>query len=261
MSSCIWSDSAIQYAKSAKSISFYKDTARFSAEIIGKYDYNHFVDLGCGSSNLVLDALLNFHPNRKVTCVDAAKGMVAVAKHNSLHTNAEFMSGFSENIHFAPNSICCFLANSAFWMFDFDKTLPLIKSQLKQRGGLLINFSEWDLQGAVQDELRYVAIDQQLDLLGFEQKKHKGTPKKYCKEHLIQIIEQYGFTVSEVITKTVTVTKRDWIEFYKVPAIAKKSLPHLSLSDALTTLNLAMNKLPESYTHQMKWLFIKAVNM
>ncbi|KZN40857.1 hypothetical protein [Pseudoalteromonas luteoviolacea] len=76
----------------------------------------------------------------------AAKGMVAVTKHNNVNNNAEFISSFSENIHFAPNSICCFLANSAFWMFDFDKTLPLIKSQLKHRGGLLVNLSEWDLK-------------------------------------------------------------------------------------------------------------------
>ncbi|KZX00385.1 hypothetical protein JL49_11660 [Pseudoalteromonas luteoviolacea] len=78
---------------------------------------------------------------------------------------------------------------------------------------------------------------------------------------MIQIIEQYSFTVSDVITKTVTVTKQDWIEFYKIPAIAKNSLPHLSLSDALTTLSLAMNELPESYSHHMKWLFIKAIKM
>ncbi|MCF2858381.1 class I SAM-dependent methyltransferase [Pseudoalteromonas sp. SMS1] len=257
----LWSDSAKQYAESAPKISFYKDTAKYIAEIVDKYEYHNFVDLGCGSANLVLNALLEGYPRRSVTCTDAAKGMIAVAEHNNKFNNATFLSTAAENINFAPDSICCFLANSAFWMFNFEKALSRIHSQLKHNGGLLINFSEWDLQGSKYETLKYSLIDSQLEKSGYAKKEYKGTPIKYSKNTLLAMIESAGFEVSKVITKTICVTKQDWIEFYKVPAIAAKSLPHLDLSEALSTLNLAMNALPQDYTHQMKWLFIKAVKI
>ncbi|MDK2594148.1 class I SAM-dependent methyltransferase [Pseudoalteromonas obscura] len=261
MSQCIWSKSAEQYAKSAPKISFYRDTAKFSAEILDKYDYKNFVDLGCGSSNLIANALLRGKPHRQLTCTDAATGMIEVAKRHNIHPNAKYLAVNSEHIQFESNSQCCFLANSAFWMFDFEDTLSRIRAQLKCNGGLLVNFSEWDLQDGTQDKLRYQLIDQQLALGGFSNKVHRGAAKKYCQNKLIDIIKSHGFSVPEVLTKRVIVTKTDWIEFYKIPAIANKSLPHLTLTDAQRTLHLAMKALPDDYQHTMQWLYIKAIKM
>lgn len=262
MESSMWNESAEQYAESAKNISFYKETAQVVAKILDNYDYRYFVDLGCGSSNLVLDALLKKgEGGKRVICTDASQKMVEVAQRNNSYSNAEFVPLMSEEIDFEENSICCFIANSSFWMFDFDKTLPLMFKQLKINGGLLINFSEWDLQDENKDEVRYSMIDKELMARGLPVKKYKGTPVKYNEKQISNVLKKHGFKIDDIIVRIVTVKRNDWIEFYKIPEIARKSLPHIKLEEAMGILNIAMNKLPLDYSHSMKWLFIKALKV
>jgi len=258
-----WRDSADIYAKLAPKISFYRETSEQIVAMASLGKGMSVVDLGCGSACLSTTEMLHYVPALKVIyCVDISEEMLMAAQRRVRSNIVEFIRCSAEDLdRILPEKVDRIICNSALWLFDLPRVLQAVRKVLLPTGFFLFNIAEWDFdfqEEAVSCDPKYEAIDRQLALHGLPKKQSRGAMIKLSVKQLQDILNDNGLCIIGSYRYTVSVSATDWLYFYQIPAIVKRSLPNIPLNIALGVLREAMDSLKKSNLLPIKWIAYKS---
>lgn len=255
-----WSSSAEAFAQLAPQISFFQEMSRLTVEMARLRNDMSVIDLGCGSSDLVLRHMHNTAPIlRAVYRVDVCDAMLVTSARSANGENIKHVHGPAEYLHtIIPEQVDRVICNCAFGLFNHLKALQAIKKVLLPTGIFICNFAEWDFDfgGEKSSDPKYEAIDKQLERFGLPPKPNRGSPHKLSLEGMRRLLGMTELKLSKIAIQETAVSASDWQHFYEVPAIAKRSLSHLPLNTAMEVLRTAMDEIKDRKLPPLKWMVI-----
>ncbi|MFZ2752626.1 MAG: class I SAM-dependent methyltransferase [Lysobacteraceae bacterium] len=246
-----WNPSAEHYALAVANIQYYLDSAGAIAELVAPSAPTRVMSLGCGSSGFLEKELLLRVPDiRNLCCIDISSAMLDSLRLRLDNPKASFVECAAENLaDLDLPAFDCIVCSSALWLFDLDVALPAIADKLADHGSLAFSIAEWDLQDSDSPRprpRRYQLIDEELQRRHLPPKPSDGSTRKLTFPQLDAALRKAGLQITDQMTRTTAMTGRDWQQFYAIPAIAIRSLPHIRQDMALEVLEAAMSSFPEN---------------
>lgn len=185
--------------------------------------------------------------------------MIEILSNNVKSNKLKVYNADAENFaHLIDGKIDVFIVNSAFWLFDLDKTFSQISDCLNTDGKVIFNIAEWDyLFQTNSQHPKYKAIDEELKKEGYKIRKSRGSRKKLSERKIIDHLNKVGFIIEKKEVIEIEVTNNDWLNFYSIPSISKRSLPELPAEIGVKILRNAISKMPANDFPKVKWIFFK----
>lgn len=239
-----WSSSADLYRKYAPRISYYTESAKSLVDMATYSDGMLIADIGCGSSGIVLDLIQERQKDVKLFAIDACLQMLKSLQENRNYANETYLCCRAENIHDVIHEIDRVFVNSAIWLFPMIHALKSFSYCLSDRGRLFFNFSEWDFYfDDYSNEVRYFYIENELELRGLRRKKGHGSLIKYRLNDIEEILSVQELEIINTKIFDIEMTIDDWINFYRIPAITKRSFPDIPHAIAFDVIRSAFCKM------------------
>lgn len=250
------------YADLSPQISFYRSTSSLILDFTQMTDCDTIIDLGCGSSGLVATkALQKFPALTRIYCIDSSGRMIDECRRRVSSARASFIRAYAEDFDSkVPERVDLVLVNSAFWLFNLSKCLLATHRALKDTGLLVFNFAEWDYEfpreGA--EPKYYEAIEKEMAKRGLSIQKRRGSQRKYAHAEINEHLEQSGFKIIGLEEFEIVVERQDWLLFYSIPTIVRRSLPNIPLALAQEIIHSAIMSLSDAEFPALRWIFYKA---
>jgi len=257
----IWDIGAEIYSETAPQISFYQKTSEKFFDFFDTLNATTICDLGCGSSTLMIEKILEKCPNIEcIYCIDSSKKMTEVLSNKVRSSKVKIYNANAENFsHFLITKIDVFIINSAFWLFNLEKTLKQISNSLKSDGKVIFNIAEWDYHFQnYTPHPKYEFIDNELKKRNIKIKKTRGSKNKITENEIMNLLSQEGFSINTKEIINIEFTKMDWLNFYSIPSIAKRSLPDLSEDIGMEILSSAISRMSKNDFSEVKCIFFEA---
>ena len=254
----IWDLGASQYEKLCKEILFYQKTSDFFFESFAYNNCKYLCDLGSGSSGLIANkALKEIETIEMIYCVDSSRKMIEVLVKNNKHDKIIGLHASAESFaSILPVKMDVILINSAFWLFNINKSLTQIFNALSDDGFFIFNFAEWDFEFEnYQMPPKYYSIGHELERRNLDINESRGIKYKYKYEELEKLLKNNKFSIIKTETVDIEINKSDWLKLYSIPSLAKRSLPNLPLDLSLNILENAINNLNTNQFPPVKWIF------
>lgn len=244
-----WNTSAEHYALAVTSIQYYLDSSDAIAGLVAPEGLSAVMSLGCGSSGYLETELLRLAPGiRNMCCIDISPAMIDSIRLRLKDPRVSFVECAAEKLaELDSPPFDCVVCSSALWLFDLDIALPAIAGKLVDNGSLAFSIAEWDLEDLDAPRprpRRYQLIDEELKRRHLPPKPSDGSVRKLTFSQLEATLGKAGLQITDEVTRTTTMMGRDWQQFYSIPAIAMRSLPHIHLDTALGVLEAAMSGFP-----------------
>lgn len=258
-----WANSAEIYAEISPHIPYYFDSSRAIAEFAAVKTPRSMMSLGCGSSGLLENLLLSsIHGLESMYCVDISVAMLNALKSRVFDPRVSFLELSADDlnsVNLLP--VDCIVCSSALWLFDLPVALPAIGKKISVGGDFIFTIAEWDLadyQLPSVSQMRYRLIDETLNRRSLPPKPSRGSIAKITTNELYRQLNIAGLEISQEISTTSKMKGADWEDFYSIPAIAARSLPHLELSLSLDVLQEAMSKIGSlNYGDTLNWRLLQ----
>jgi SAM-dependent methyltransferase len=253
-----WDDGAQHYARAAPQIGFYRSSNDTLARMLSQAGEGMAImDLGCGSSGLMLQKLRAHNP-RVIYAVDASAKMLAAIPRELINDRVHLVCCLAEELHqHVSEQIDCVTCNSALLLFAADAAMQSVWKVLAPGGRFVFGMGEWQVKLRDVDDLpKYRVIDAQLRQEGHAPKPQRGAGA--AKPTVAQVcahLEGAGFLIEEIRVADIPVSAEDWLAFYSVPTVARMSLPNLSVADAMGVLERAMKRLQGAPQPPVRWLY------
>jgi SAM-dependent methyltransferase len=258
----LWDQSAERYAVLAPRIPFYQLTARLAVERADVRPGMSVLDLGCGSAGLVTRRILEVCPSvRQIICADTSLPMLEECRKRLATPKVRFVHCPAEDIgDVLGDHLDRVVCNAAIWHFDLERSLRSVRSTLVASGKLLFTIAEWDLV-LPEDTVnpKYRAIDEELRARGLPPKPSHGSRVKLSEEQLRSACAAAGYEVTEVRHFAAPMGPQDYELFYRIPAIAARSLPQLPVEVAVDVLTSAMRRLGDVSLPPLRCALFEAV--
>jgi ubiquinone/menaquinone biosynthesis C-methylase UbiE len=257
-----WNDSANDYSKLGSKISFYKETANKIAEMSCIYPHQTIVDLGCGSSGFLMNKLLKCCNNlQKLYCIDSSEEMINVLARKVISPKVDLIISDAENFNnYLDTKVDIVISNSAFWMFDMNKTLIAVRDSLKNSGRFIFNIAEFDYEFEdSHSDAKYEVINRQLEMRKLVASNIMRKKDKLNRSVILNLIDSTGFLLRKETFVDTKVTAKDWEYFYQIPTIASKCLPNIPLITSQEVLKNAMRDLHKKPLPPLRWIFFEII--
>jgi SAM-dependent methyltransferase len=256
----IWDMGAEIYAELTPRISFYQEISEKVFDFFDNLNVINICDLGCGSSGLIAGKILEKCPNiEHIYCIDSSKKMIEVLSNNIKSSKIKIYNADAEKFAYLIDAkIDVFIINSAFWLFYTKKTLKEISDCLNNNGKVIFNIAEWDYRFPNHSlHPKYKAIDEELKKEKLKIEKSRGSKNKISEKKLTDFLRKEGFLIRSKEIFDIVVTKKDWLNFYSIPSISKRSLPELPEEFGMRILKNAISKMPDNEFPGLKWIFFE----
>lgn len=221
------------------------------------------VDLGCGSSGLVQESVFALCPDvARLFCIDTSQQMLKVAATRTRLHMVQFVLAAAENLdRHVPAGIDRVLCNSAICHFDLALAFAAVRRSLAANGEFLFDVAEWDLDECadLSRHPKYDAIDAELAERGLPKKPSRGSRHKITEATLRELLQANRLTPTEFTKMKTAVTAWDYELFYQIPAIVRRSLPHLPVMLAADVLAAATRRLRNVVLPPLRWVIVKAI--
>ena len=258
----IWDVGANEFALYSKKISFYYKIANIFSSFIDVHKHTNICDLGCGSSGLLVNKILQTNGNiENLFCVDYSSEMLNVCADNVIESNKiKYIQTQAEEFSkYLPCELDMVIADCSFWLFETQKTLKEIYSSLKNGGDFVFNFAEWDFDFENHvPHPKYKFVDVELQKRNIEIIKEGGGKKKFSKENIENLLFDNGFSIISIEDVYIETTKEDWLNFYSISSIVKRSMPLLKLDLGMDILKSAINNMNVEQFKPIRWIFYHA---
>jgi len=251
-----WDASARIYSEVAPQISFYRETAAMVVAAASVKSNMIVADVGSGSAGIVEAEISRAAPEiGKIYCVDSSAAMLRELQRNcravqiqAIHSKIEAMSALIPPM----DRIIC---NAAIWNFDIPAALREVRRTLKPLGKFAFTISEWDLDyWGKSTHPKYKVIDDELRRRALPPKPFRGSEKKLRLERLMKDLEAARLSLFSREEFEVETACKDYKLFYRIPSIARKSLPQVPLKVALDVLAVAIDRLPPYRLPPVRWM-------
>lgn len=256
-----WDSSAEIYAAVAPRIGFYRDTAYRCVAAASLGSGMSALDIACGSSTLVVREIFRAVPTiGTVVAIDSSANMIEEARRRCANKNTMFIHCSAEEIDSCVGTkFDAAICNSAFWQFDIRAATKAISKALNPGGVLTFTLPQWDLElENTEDDPKYDVIDSVLLEKGISPKPHRGSETKFKTDQLIEILNVANFYSVNIEYFTTEVSAEDYKLFYRIPAIASKSLPHVPITVSMAVLAEATERLENVKLPALKWAVFRA---
>jgi SAM-dependent methyltransferase len=242
MSTNDWDQSAGHYAAYASQKTLYRDSAKALVELAGIEPGMTVLDLACGSG-VVTETILSrpYAKDVDVIAVDASAGMLARARSRITSPRVRFYQGAAEKLsEVVPTKVDRVLCNAAFWHFDKAAALSQIHDILKPAGKCLLSLPVQDFKFIGMERLY---SENKLIWMVMEEKAIRGyldtrpADTGLLRDFAIDKNEVSGYLsgchlqLSAVERIAIQVTAMDYLDFLRIPIMARKSFLFRGLPD------------------------------
>jgi len=255
----IWDEGANEFAIYSKNISFYHKIANIFASFVDIHRHINICDLGCGSSGILINEILQKKENiENLFCIDYSSEMLDVCANNVISSNKiKFIQSRAEDFSKKlPCELDMVIADCSFWLFEAQKALKEIYLSLKNEGDFVFNFAEWDFDFENHTpHPKYKVVDDELQKRNIEIVKEGGGKKKFSKKNIEKLLTDNGFSIISIENVYIETSKEDWLYFYSIPSIVKRSMPLLTLDLGMDVLKSAINSMTNEQLKPIRWIF------
>jgi SAM-dependent methyltransferase len=197
-----WYSSAKVYAELAPKISAYNITADRLIQLSRIKNGEAIIDLGCGSSGLLINKILSKEPEVTVIYgVDISKEMLNVLNENIVsNSRIKLLHCAAERIQlFLEHKVDRILINSAIWLFSLPDVFVSARNVLNDDGLLVFNIAEWDfILDKSEGRARRGMIDEVLYSHNFTPKRSCGPRTKMTVDELCGILSTTMFDIIQL---------------------------------------------------------------
>lgn len=258
-----WDVSAEEYDAYASQKKLYRESAEAMVRLAEIEPGMVVVDLGCGTG-VVTQEIIKATNGRdvRVIGVDFSSGMLALARRRVGSAGVEFYCEKAEHLSKVVRvKVDRVLCNAAFWHFDRDKVAAEISRILKPSGRFLIglppqNFKNINLAKLYEDDKRLWMIIEEMNLRGYRlQRPGDAASRRQAsldKNEVLAFLSRHKLEVKEVHSISIESSARDYVEFLRIPIMAKNSFffNHVPDDEAQDIISVVSN--------QLSWMNIAA---
>jgi SAM-dependent methyltransferase len=263
-----WNQSAREYAAYASEKKLYRESAEEMVRLAEIEPGMVVVDLACGTG-IVSEAILKAFDGRgvRVVGIDFSPDMLGYAQRRLKSDALEFHCARAEDLsRIVREPVDRILCNAAFWHFDRDKVAAEISRVLKPSGRGLIglppqNFKNIDPVKLYHEDKRLWMLIEEMNLRGYRVGRATGQAAKLQasldKNEVLGFLSNYGLKLREVHDISIDVSAREYVEFLRIPIMAKNSFFFNGVPDeeAQEIVSVVLNQLDwvEVSAPPMRW--------
>jgi SAM-dependent methyltransferase len=262
-----WDLSARQYDAYASEKNLYRDSAAAMVQLAGIKPGMTVLDLACGTG-IVTEAIVKASEGLdvKIIGVDFSPEMLALARKRVGSAGVEFHCRRAEELtEVVKSPVDLVLCNAAFWHFERELAAAEISRILKPTGRLLIglppqNFKRIDLSSLYEKDKKLWMVMEELSFRGHRLRRGEKNPAKHKraaldKNEVEAFFSRYHLIMKEVHTISIDATAGDFVEFLRIPIMAKNSfflhdVPMDVIDDVISVV-----------AHQLEWMNVAAAPM
>ncbi|ETX08806.1 MAG: hypothetical protein ETSY2_03195 [Candidatus Entotheonella gemina] len=254
-----WNTSAHVYAQHTTQIRLYTVAAGNLVRLSQVEPSSEVADVGCGSTLAIARSLLELDKRPKsILNIDSSPHMIDIAKSieiPGISCRFEVLSGEKLGlVH--TNQFGSVFCNAAFWNLAIERGARSIAMALRTGGEYLFSISEWDLvTGRQIDTSKYEAINQVLHARKLPPKPSFGSREKLTFAQIKNVMCRNGLRLRVCESQDICISSEEYRHLYQVPAIAQRSLPHISEQEALDVLARAIDNLGPTWQHTVQWSY------
>ena len=228
-----WDGSAAQYAEFALTKNLYWESAEALVRLARIEPGMVILDLACGSGVVTETVLKHVGDDVRIIAVDYSQEMLARAQSRINSRRVNFHQGQAENLAtLVSGKVDRVLCNAAFWHFDKSEALAQISRILSPSGKCLISLPVQDFKSL---EMSRLYTDNKVIWMIIEEKSLRGYPSARRadtterrdhaaeKAEIMAHLPAHDLTIERTETIAINVTAQDYIDFLRIPIMAKKS--------------------------------------
>lgn len=268
----LWDESADRYSALAPRISFYHQTNRRIAELVSCQAGMNVLEVGCGSTGLLASYLIQTCSDLgRLICIDTSKRMIEIATMQVCHPKLTFVQGDLTTLRLKTNlAFDCILVNSAFfWTQDPLSFFMQVSEVLSPAGQFIFSLAEWHYEfgESANNNPKYAVIQRQLRKRNLHLWATRRSMVKLTLNQIVESVVASGMSVESIVEFETPVSLEDWKAFYRIPAIAKRSLPQVDVDEALDIWRSALSELEVEEAsgtrinwRPLRWIFFECSN-